>query len=105
MPIKEILTATVLTNHVDLDVQISLALCLSELIRITAPNSPSEDEFMKKSFQVIVSSFQDLPDCATKSFHKRLRIYESMARVQSYVMLLDLECDAFVLDIFHHLLA
>jgi len=51
-----------------------------------------------------VSSFQDLPDCVTKSFHKRL-ICESMARVCSYVVLLDLECDALVLDIFHHLLA
>ena len=49
--------------------------------------------------------FEDLFNCARKSFHKRLRILESMARVHCYIMLLDLGCDAFVLDIFHHLLA
>lgn len=38
------------TNHVNLDAQISLALWLSELIRITTPNSLSEDELMKKAF-------------------------------------------------------
>ena len=30
---------------------------------------------------------------------------KSMARIHSYVMLLDPECDVLVLDIFHHLLA
>ena len=52
-----------------------------------------------------MSYFQDLPDHAIKSFHKRPRIIESMPRVHSYVIILDLECDALVLVIFHHLLA
>ena len=61
---------------------------------------------MKKAFQVTMSSFQDIPHSASKSFHKRLRVFESMARrVHSYVMLLDLECDPLIMDIFHHLLA
>jgi len=90
---------------VDLDLQIALALCRSELIRIIAPNPPFKNELMKKAFQVIVSSFQDLLDRPTKSYHKRLRIFESMARVRSYVMLLDLESGALVLDIYQHLLA
>jgi len=102
LSIKGILASAVLTNHADLNVQISLASCLPELIHITASNSPFEDELMKITFQVIVSFFQELPDRATKSFHKRLHILESMPRVDSYVMLLDLECDALVLD---HLLA
>jgi len=38
-------------------------------------------------------------------FHKRIHTLESMARVCSYVILLDLECDAPVMNIFHHLLA
>jgi len=105
VPLKKILISTVLINHADFDVQIFLALCLPKLIRIIAPNPPFEDKLIKKAFQVLVSSFQDLTDCSTKSFHKRLRICESMARLRSYVMLLDLECDALVLDIFQHLLA
>jgi len=100
-----ILISTMLTNYVDLDVQISLDSCLSELVDITAPNPPFEDELTKKFFQVLVSSFQGLPDHATKPFHKRLHIFESMVRVCSYVMLFDLKFNALVLDIFHHLLA
>ncbi|KAJ8442691.1 hypothetical protein Cgig2_001784 [Carnegiea gigantea] len=44
-------------------------------------------------------------DSADKSYHKRFRILESMSKVKSYAVLLDLECDALVLDIFHILLA
>ena len=40
MSIKEILISIMLTNHADPDAQISLALCFSELIRITASNPP-----------------------------------------------------------------
>ncbi|KAJ8438242.1 hypothetical protein Cgig2_003631 [Carnegiea gigantea] len=103
--LKGVLTSEVLVNHANIDIMISLASCLSELIRIAAPNLPFEDELMKKAFQVIVSSFEALPDSDGKSYHKRRRILESISRVKSYVVLLDLECDALVWDIFHHLLA
>jgi len=67
--------------------------------------SPSRKWAWRKLSRFIVSSFQALYDTASKSFHNRLHILERMARVHSYVMLLDLECDALVLDIVHHLLA
>ncbi|KAJ8436109.1 hypothetical protein Cgig2_017092 [Carnegiea gigantea] len=105
VPMKGILISEVLTNQVDFDVQISLALYLFELIRITAPNSPFEDELMKKPFRVIVSTFEALFDSDDKSYHKRLRILESMSRVRSYVVLLDIKCDALFLDMFYHLVA
>ena len=83
--------------------QMSLAFCLSELIRIiriTAPNLPFEDELMKDTFRVIVSSFEALQDSDGKLYHKRRCILESMSRVKSYVVLLDLEGDVLDLDIF-----
>ncbi|KAJ8446772.1 LOW QUALITY PROTEIN: hypothetical protein Cgig2_000783 [Carnegiea gigantea] len=97
-----VLISDVLTNQADPDAQISLAPCFSELLPITTPNPPSEGEHMKK---IIVSSHQALPDTTNKSFHKRLHILECMDRVKSYVMLLALEYDALVMDIFHQLLA
>ena len=60
---------------------------------------------MKKAFKAFVSSFKALPDSDSKSYHKRCLILESMSRVKSYVVLLDLKCDASVLDMLHHLLA
>ena len=86
VPIKGISISTMLTNPTHLDVQISLALCPSELIPITAANPPFEDELLKKAFQVIMSSFQDLPDHVTNLFHKRLCTFESMAKARSHVM-------------------
>lgn len=66
LPIKRALILDVLTNQADLDVHISLASRLSELIRITEPNPPFEDELMKKAFRIIVPSFRALPECADK---------------------------------------
>lgn len=63
-PLWGILLSEVLAN---LDIHISLPLCLFELIRMTGPNPPFEDEPMKKAFQVIVSSFHALPDTASQS--------------------------------------
>lgn len=83
-------------THANFDVQIYLALCLSQFIRITAPNPPFEDELMKKVFRVIVSPFQAPPECADKSYHKRVRKLESMSRVKSYVVLLDPKRDTLV---------
>jgi len=74
VPVKGVLLSKELANHANFDVQICLALYLSELIRIIAPNPPFEDELMKKSFQVIVSSFQALPHSSDKSYHKRVHI-------------------------------
>ena len=50
VPIKGVLILEVLANPVYLDVQTRLASCLSELIGFTTPNSPFEDEPMKKAF-------------------------------------------------------
>ena len=72
--LKGVLTSEVLVNHANIDIQISLASCLSGLIRIATPNPPFEDELMKKAFQVIVSSFEALPDSDDKSCHKRRHI-------------------------------
>ena len=46
MPMKGMLISTVLTNHADVEVQISLALCVPELIHITALNPPFQAELM-----------------------------------------------------------
>ena len=87
MPIKEVLLSEELANHAKFDVQISLALCLSELIRINAPNPLFEYEPMKRAFRVIVLSFEALPDSDGKSYQKRCHVLESMSRVKSYVVL------------------
>lgn len=55
-------------------------------------------------FQLIVSSFENLADQSSRSYGKRAAILETVAKVRSCVVMLDLECDALILEMFQHFL-
>lgn len=93
-----------LLKHSDNDVKVYVASCLCEVFRITAPESPYEDAEMKETFQVIVSSFKDLSDMSSRSYSKRISILDNVARVRSPVVMLDLECDSLIVEMFRNFL-
>ncbi|KAL5558219.1 hypothetical protein UlMin_034430 [Ulmus minor] len=93
-----------LLRHTDIDVKVAVASCISEITRITAPEAPYEDEQMKEVFNIIVSSFENLSDNASRSYPKRTSILETVAKVRSCVVMLDLECDYLILEMFQHFL-
>lgn len=93
-----------LLKHADNDVKVFIASCLCEVTRITAPESPYEDDEMKETFQLIVSSFKDLSDISSRSYSKRISILDNVARVRSSVVMLDLECDSLIVEMFHNFL-
>jgi len=53
---------------------------------------------------MIVEAFEGLDDTSSRSFQKRVSILETVAKVRSCVVMLDLECDALILQMFHHFL-
>lgn len=53
-------------------------------------------------FQLIVSSFEKLDDKSSLSYIKRTSILETVAKVRSCVVMLDLECDALIAEMFQH---
>jgi len=53
---------------------------------------------------MIVESFEGLYDTSSRSFQKRVLILETVAKVRSCVVMLDLECDTLILQMFHHFL-
>lgn len=55
-------------------------------------------------FQLIVSSFESLSDKSSRSYHKRMLILETVAKVRSCVVMLDLECDGLIIEMFQHFL-
>ncbi|KAF2313015.1 hypothetical protein GH714_008758 [Hevea brasiliensis] len=55
-------------------------------------------------FQLIVSSFENLADKSSRSYGKRTLILETVAKVRSCVVMLDLECDALIIEMFQHFL-
>ncbi|XP_049933281.1 sister chromatid cohesion protein PDS5 homolog C isoform X2 [Nymphaea colorata] len=101
-PSMKSLVTPALLRHSDKDVRLSVATCLSEITRITAPDAPYDDELMKEIFQMIVATFEDLSETSTPSFAKRVLILETVAKVRSCVVMLDLECDDLIVEMFRH---
>ncbi|PIA45788.1 hypothetical protein AQUCO_01600199v1 [Aquilegia coerulea] len=103
-PTMNALVSSELLMHEDTNVKVAVAACVSEITRITAPEAPYNDEQMKKIFQVIVSSFERLWDNECRSYEKRVSILETVAKVRSCVVMLDLECDGLILQMFQYFL-
>ncbi|KAG6405732.1 hypothetical protein SASPL_133326 [Salvia splendens] len=103
-PLAEALAMEALLEHSDIDVKVGVASCISEITRITAPDAPYDDHKMKDVFQLIVSSFENLSDVSSRSHEKRATILETVAKVRSCVIMLDLECDQMIVDMFQHFL-
>ncbi|XP_074287057.1 uncharacterized protein LOC141612224 isoform X2 [Silene latifolia] len=98
------LIAEELLRHSDDDVKVAVASCISEITRITAPEAPYADDEMKEVFQLIVSCLEKLDDKSSRSYIKRISILETLARVRSCVVMLDLECDDLIVEMFRHFL-
>ncbi|KAK6162104.1 hypothetical protein DH2020_001945 [Rehmannia glutinosa] len=103
-PLMKALVVEDLVKHSDVDVKVGVASCISEITRITAPDAPYDDDKMKDVFQMIVSSFENLSDTSSRSYEKRATILETVAKVRSCVIMLDLECDQMIIEMFQHFL-
>ncbi|KAI3785976.1 hypothetical protein L1987_45102 [Smallanthus sonchifolius] len=99
------LIADELIKHSEIDVRISVASCLCEVARITAPEIPYKDEVMKEIFKLNVLAFAQLSNVSGQSYHKVIHILGSVAKVKSCLLMLDLECDALVLEMFEQFLS
>lgn len=55
-------------------------------------------------FELIVATFENLSDTSSRSYPKRVSILETVAKVRSCVVMLDLECDSLIIKMFKHFL-
>ncbi|KAJ8751855.1 hypothetical protein K2173_026054 [Erythroxylum novogranatense] len=101
-PSLKALVTDKLFGHSNMDVRVAVASCISEITRITAPDAPYDDDQMKDVFQLIVSSFENLADKSSRSYDKRTSILETVAKVRSCVVMLDLECEGLIIEMFRH---
>ncbi|XP_034922189.1 sister chromatid cohesion protein PDS5 homolog D isoform X2 [Populus alba] len=102
-PMKALISSTIL-RHLDEDVRVAVASCMSEITRITAPDAPYNDDLMKEIFQLTVASFEKLSHESGHCYTKAVSILENVARVRSCLMMLDLELDELILDMFQYFL-
>ncbi|CAK9157452.1 unnamed protein product [Ilex paraguariensis] len=84
------LIANDLLRHADVDVQVSIASCISEIIRITAPDAPYNDLEIKEYFQLAVKAFENLSHMSSRSHIKAVSILGSVAYCRSCLLMLDL---------------
>ncbi|KAG2659749.1 hypothetical protein PVAP13_1KG380000 [Panicum virgatum] len=92
-PATEALVRKELMGHTDPNVRLAVASCISEITRITAPDAPYDDDAMRH-----------LDDIENPFFGRRASILDTVAKVRSCVVMLDLECDDLINDMFHHFL-
>ncbi|CAM0914059.1 unnamed protein product [Alopecurus aequalis] len=89
-----------LLKHEDEDVKVLLANCFCEITRITAPEAPYSDDVLRNVFHLIVGTFGGLDNVNSHSFGKRVAILETVARYRACVVMLDLQCDDLITDMF-----
>lgn len=94
-----------LLQHQDRDVKLLVATCICEITRITAPEAPYSDDVLKDIFHLIVGTFSGLNDTTGPSFGRRVVILETLAKYRSCVVMLDLDCDDLVTEMFSTFLA
>jgi hypothetical protein len=103
-PSVKALVADQLFRHANADVKVAVASCISEITRISAPAAPYADDQMKEVFKLIVSSLDNLSNKSSRSYRKMTSILETVAEVRSCVVMLDLECETLILEMFQNFL-
>ncbi|PWA94382.1 phospholipase-like protein [Artemisia annua] len=100
------LSAKELVRHPDMNVNISVACCICEILRITAPNDPSNNGQIKEFFELVVMSFEKLAS-ASGRYHGRMnKVLEVFCKARLPVLMLDLKLDGYglIVRLFKHFL-
>ncbi|RID56506.1 hypothetical protein BRARA_G03699 [Brassica rapa] len=100
IPTKKALVSSDLLSHPDSDVRVSVVSCLTEIVRITAPEAPYTDDQMKDVFRLTIEAFEKLADASSRSYQKAESVLDNVSKVKSCLVMLDLECDDLILQMF-----
>ncbi|KAL1553709.1 hypothetical protein AAHA92_14348 [Salvia divinorum] len=100
-PSKEALITRDLIRHSELDVRVSVASCISHIIRITAPDEPYEESDMKEFFYIANGALERLPCMYGRAYSKAVSILHTMSLSESCLMMLDLELYDSILHMFN----
>ena len=93
-----------LLRHAKMDVNVSVVSCIIEITRITTPDAPYKDGQMKEIFQLIVAACENMSHVSTRSYKKVTSILDTITKVKLCFVMLDLECDALVVEMFQSFL-
>ncbi|XP_022773246.1 sister chromatid cohesion protein PDS5 homolog A-like isoform X6 [Durio zibethinus] len=100
-PLMKSIVKHSLSNHTDKDVRLLVAICVSENFRILAPQPPFADKYLRDIFKLILSIFMELADTTSAFFSRRVKILETVARCKCCVVMLDIDCNDLILEMFN----
>ena len=100
LPSMNALITDELLSHAEMDVKVSVLSCITEITRITAPDAPYDDGKMKEVFQLTIIVFENLSHVSSHYYMKVISILSTVAKVKSCLLMMDLECDALVVEMF-----
>ncbi|KAL0354877.1 UNVERIFIED_CONTAM: hypothetical protein Sradi_3934600 [Sesamum radiatum] len=100
LPAMKALITDEILHHGDVNIQVAVASCFNELTRITAPDPPYEDDEMKVFFRLFIIAFKHLPCESGRNYSRAQKILETTARVRSSLMLLDIDSDGLIVEMF-----
>ncbi|KAL6563130.1 hypothetical protein OROHE_005717 [Orobanche hederae] len=103
-PIMTALIAGGLLRNADLNIQVAVASCFSEITRITAPTFPYPDDKMSEIFELFMVALKQLSTASGINFVKAQQILEALATVRSCMIILDIEAEAMIVEMFQLLL-
>ncbi|CAN0892422.1 Sister chromatid cohesion protein PDS5 homolog B [Linum grandiflorum] len=100
-PLKESIVKRGIHRHTDRDVKLLVSVCVAELFRIQAPETPFADKYLRDVFKLVLGTFSELGDVDSPYFGKRASVLETIARCGCCVIMLDIGCEDLVLEMFN----
>lgn len=88
--------------HRDQHVRLLTACCLSEILRIYAPDAPYTTEQLVKIFDTFIQQFRNASvfDSASPWYAKVFTLVETIATVRISVLLTDIDAEETILELF-----
>uniref|UniRef100_A0A2N9GHJ3 Mon2/Sec7/BIG1-like dimerisation and cyclophilin-binding domain-containing protein n=1 Tax=Fagus sylvatica TaxID=28930 RepID=A0A2N9GHJ3_FAGSY len=86
LPSMKALITNELLRHAKMDVKVSIVSCLTEIMRITTPNAPYDDEKMKEIFQLTIAVFEYLSNMSGHCYTKAVSILDTVAKIREKVI-------------------
>ena len=91
---------TQLLRHKDAEVKTLVACCLVDVLRLTAPDAPYDDETIKEICSLLVNQLDGLRHADTPAYAMQFYMLEQLNVVKIFVLLPEMEEDALCVTLF-----
>nr|XP_043636117.1 uncharacterized protein LOC122607246 [Erigeron canadensis] len=104
-PAINALVAEELLRHPEMDINITVARCISEILRVMAPGSPYNEEHMKDFIELAVITFEKLSSASGGCYTKMSKVLKALSKFDFSVLMSELEFDDLLVRLFKQFLA